>query len=120
MMWLDIEAREFLTLLGPSGYGKSTLLNILAGFERPDSGKVLLNGVPIERPGPNRGVVFQDYALFPWLSIQQNVQYGLREKGMTRPRAAPLRNVSSPWWASAGSSAAFRTNYRAACASVSR
>src|SRR5436190_11701234 len=79
---LDIEPREFLTLLGPSGCGKSTLLNILAGFEKPDAGKVLLNGIPIERPGPDRGVVFQDYALFPWLNIQQNVEYGLREKGI--------------------------------------
>ena len=81
---LDIEPREFLTLLGPSGCGKSTLLNILAGFEKPDAGKVLLNGIPIERPGPDRGVVFQDYALFPWLDIQQNVEYGLREKGMSK------------------------------------
>jgi len=81
---LDIEPREFLTLLGPSGCGKSTLLNILAGFEKPDGGKVLLNGLPIERPGPDRGVVFQDYALFPWLDIQQNVEYGLREKGLDR------------------------------------
>jgi NitT/TauT family transport system ATP-binding protein len=81
---LDIEPREFLTLLGPSGCGKSTLLNILAGFEKPDAGKVLLNGSPIERPGPDRGVVFQDYALFPWLNIQQNVEYGLREKGMSK------------------------------------
>jgi NitT/TauT family transport system ATP-binding protein len=81
---LNIEPREFLTLLGPSGCGKSTLLNILAGFEKPDAGKVLLNGIPIERPGPDRGVVFQDYALFPWLDIQQNVEYGLREKGMKK------------------------------------
>jgi ABC-type nitrate/sulfonate/bicarbonate transport system ATPase subunit len=81
---LDIEPREFLTLLGPSGCGKSTLLNILAGFEKPDAGKVLLDGVQIERPGPRRGVVFQDYALFPWLNIQQNVEYGLREKGLSK------------------------------------
>ena len=87
---LDIEPREFLTLLGPSGCGKSTLLNILAGFERPDSGKVLLNGIPIERPGPDRGVVFQDYALFPWLNIQQNVEYGLREKGMGKAESRAI------------------------------
>jgi ABC-type nitrate/sulfonate/bicarbonate transport system ATPase subunit len=81
---LDIELREFLPLLGPSGCGKSTLLNIFAGFEKADAGKVLLDGLPIERPGPDRGVVFQDYALFPWLNIQQNVEYGLREKGLDK------------------------------------
>jgi NitT/TauT family transport system ATP-binding protein len=87
---LDIEPREFLTLLGPSGCGKSTLLNILAGFEKPDAGNVLLNGVAIQRPGPDRGVVFQDYALFPWLNIQHNVEYGLREKGIDKKEARAI------------------------------
>jgi NitT/TauT family transport system ATP-binding protein len=87
---LDIESREFLTLLGPSGCGKSTLLNILAGFEKPDTGGVLLNGIPIERPGPDRGVVFQDYSLFPWLNIQQNVEYGLREKGIGKSETTAI------------------------------
>ena len=96
---LDIEPREFLTLLGPSGCGKSTLLNILAGFEKPDAGKVLLNGIPIERPGPDRGVVFQDYALFPWLNIQQNVEYGLREKGMDK---AESRTIAQRFLATVG------------------
>lgn len=81
---VDIAPREFLTLLGPSGCGKSTLLNIIAGFETPDGGTVLLNGSPIERPGPDRGVVFQDYSLFPWLNIRDNVEYGLRERGMSK------------------------------------
>jgi NitT/TauT family transport system ATP-binding protein len=84
---LEIEPREFLTLLGPSGCGKSTLLNILAGFEKPDAGSVLLDGRPIDKPGPDRGVVFQDYALFPWLNIKQNVEYGLREKGISKAQA---------------------------------
>lgn len=79
---LDIEPREFLTLLGPSGCGKSTLLNIIAGFETPDAGTLTLDGKRIERPGPDRGVVFQDYALFPWLNVQKNIEYGLREKGL--------------------------------------
>ena len=86
----EIEPSEFLTLLGPSGCGKSTLLNILAGFERPDTGGVLLNGEPITKPGPDRGVVFQDYNLFPWLTVQQNVEYGLRERRMSRATAGQL------------------------------
>lgn len=89
---LDIAEREFLTLLGPSGCGKSTLLNIIAGFESPDAGRVLLNGSPILGPGPDRGVVFQDYALFPWLNIQENVEYGLREKRVSK---AQMREISA-------------------------
>jgi NitT/TauT family transport system ATP-binding protein len=85
---VNIEPREFLTLLGPSGCGKSTLLNIIAGFEQPDGGQVLLDGRAVTQPGPDRGVVFQDYALFPWLNVQQNVAYGLREKGLPRAEVA--------------------------------
>jgi NitT/TauT family transport system ATP-binding protein len=87
-MTVDIEPREFLTLLGPSGCGKSTLLNIIAGFEKPDGGQVLLDGRLVMTPGPDRGVVFQDYALFPWLNVQQNVAYGLREKGLAKAEIA--------------------------------
>lgn len=87
---LDIKAEEFLMLLGPSGCGKSTLLNIIAGFETLDAGMVSVDGKPVERPGPDRGVVFQDYALFPWLNVQQNVEYGLKEKGLAAAECARI------------------------------
>lgn len=77
-----IKAGEFFSIVGPSGCGKSTLLNILAGLERSDSGSVLLDNVAISRPGPDRAVVFQQAGLMPWLTARQNVEYGLKLKGI--------------------------------------
>jgi len=81
---VDFEVREndFVTILGPSGCGKSTLLRIVAGLDSPTSGRVLLDGRPVEGPGADRGMVFQSYTLFPWLTIEQNIRFGLRERGM--------------------------------------
>ncbi|HPJ31162.1 MAG TPA: ATP-binding cassette domain-containing protein, partial [Methanothrix sp.] len=73
---LSVGDKEFICLLGPSGCGKTTLLRIMAGLERPTSGAVLLDGVPIEGPGPQRGMVFQEYSLFPWRTILDNVAFG--------------------------------------------
>ena len=79
---LTVGDNDFITILGPSGCGKSTLLRIVAGLETPSTGRVLLDGQPVERPGPDRGMVFQSYTLFPWLTVKQNICFGLREKGV--------------------------------------
>jgi NitT/TauT family transport system ATP-binding protein len=81
---LEIPRGQFVCLLGPSGCGKSTLLNAIAGFAPPTSGRVLADGVPVAGPGPERGMVFQEYALFPWMTVEQNVGFGLEIKGMAR------------------------------------
>lgn len=81
---LDIEEREFVTIVGPSGCGKSTLLYLVGGFLRPSSGSLSLRGKPITGPGPDRGIVFQRYSLFPWLTVRGNIGYGLSEQGMAR------------------------------------
>lgn len=84
---LDIKENEFICVVGPSGCGKSTLLNIIAGLHEPTSGRVLVDGKPVEGPGPERGVVFQQYALFPWLTVLKNVEFGLKLKGVTGEQA---------------------------------
>ena len=78
----DVKENDFVTILGPSGCGKSTMLRIVAGLDHPTSGRVLLDGRPVEGPGADRGMVFQSYTLFPWLTIEQNIRFGLRERGM--------------------------------------
>ena len=78
----DVRENDFVTILGPSGCGKSTLLRIVAGLDFPSSGEVLLDGQPVDGPGADRGMVFQSYTLFPWLNIEQNIRFGLRERGL--------------------------------------
>ena len=78
---LDVADGEFVTVVGPSGCGKSTALNIAAGLLAPSDGEVLVDGQAVEGPGPERGMIFQQYALFPWLTVRQNVEFGLRVKG---------------------------------------
>ncbi|MET9256407.1 ABC transporter ATP-binding protein [Streptomyces sp. NPDC003717] len=85
---LDVADREFVTVVGPSGCGKSTVLGLAAGLARPTTGEVLVDGVPVDGPGPERGVIFQQYALFPWLTVRGNVEFGLK---LTRLPAAERR-----------------------------
>jgi len=85
---LTVDDHDFLVLLGPSGCGKSTLLRIVAGLDQPTTGRVLVNGAPVRGPGADRGMVFQSYTLFPWLTVEQNIRFGLREKGMAEVEQA--------------------------------
>lgn len=89
---LDIATGEFVALIGPSGCGKSTLLNIVAGFESPTAGAVLVDGEKVTRPDMRRGMVFQQYALFPWLNIRDNIAFGLRQRGMPRREREAVAN----------------------------
>ena len=94
---LDVAAGEFLVIVGPSGCGKTTVLNLLAGLELPTTGTVALDGRTIRGPGPERGVMFQDYGLFPWHTVRGNVEFGLRHgpAGASLDVAARKRRVQS-------------------------
>lgn len=81
---LDIPQGQFVCLLGPSGCGKSTLMNAIAGFTLPTSGNITVDGVRVLAPGPARGMVFQEYALFPWMTVEDNIGFGLQIKGMPK------------------------------------
>jgi NitT/TauT family transport system ATP-binding protein len=84
----QVHRREFICVLGQSGCGKSTLIRLLAGLEEPTTGAVELDEKPVEGPGPDRGMVFQSYTLFPWLTVKKNVMFGLRQKGIPKDKAA--------------------------------
>ena len=81
---LSVGEREFVSIVGPSGCGKSTLLYLVGGFIRPTTGEIRLRDRPVTGPGPDRGIVFQRYSLFPWLKVCDNIAYGLVEQGMPR------------------------------------
>jgi NitT/TauT family transport system ATP-binding protein len=79
---MDVKPGEFVSIIGPSGCGKSTLLNVVAGFIQPSEGRVTMDGKPTDKPSADRGVVFQQYSLFPWLTVRKNVEFGLKQKGL--------------------------------------
>ncbi|MBC8009373.1 MAG: ABC transporter ATP-binding protein [Burkholderiales bacterium] len=82
-----VHRREFVCVIGPSGCGKSTLIRLLAGLDQPTSGRILLDGAPVSAPGPERGMVFQGYTLFPWATLVRNVMFGLEMQGQGKPQA---------------------------------
>jgi NitT/TauT family transport system ATP-binding protein len=89
---LSVQENDFLTILGPSGCGKSTLLRMVAGLDTPSSGSITLGAQQVSGPGADRGMVFQSYTLFPWLTVLQNVCFGLREKGMPLQQQHAIAN----------------------------
>ena len=87
---LEVAHNDFITILGPSGCGKSTLLRIVAGLDTPSLGQVQLDGQVVTDPGADRGMVFQSYTLFPWLTVRENICFGLREKGVPASQQAEI------------------------------
>jgi len=87
---LDVAPGEFVCIIGASGCGKSTLLRLVGGFDRPSDGRILMRGLPVTGPGPDRGMVFQDYGLFPWLTVRRNVEFGPTARGVPRAEVAAI------------------------------
>jgi ABC-type nitrate/sulfonate/bicarbonate transport system ATPase subunit len=104
---LVVADNDFVTILGPSGCGKSTLLRLVAGLDVATTGRILLDGAPVRGPGRDRGMVFQSYTLFPWLTVADNVAFGLREQGMP---AAERAGIVEAWLERVGL-AAFANHY---------
>ncbi len=94
---LDIKAGEFISLIGPSGCGKTTLLRLIAGLDKPQSGELSIDGRKITGVDPERGYVFQQGSLFPWLDIEHNIAYGLRWWGLMVLRKATLTRSRAAW-----------------------
>ena len=104
---LDIHRREFICVIGPSGCGKSTLIRIVAGFDEASGGSLLLDGKPVTGPGPDRGMVFQGYTLFPWLTVKRNVMFGLEMQGKGRETA----DIEARQWLDMVGLAKFENSY---------
>jgi len=115
----QVEQNEFFSIVGPSGCGKTTLLNLLAGFEQPTRGELRVGGQLITAPGWERAVVFQEYALFPWYTVSQNIRYGLKRKRLPVDEQDRLFDHYIGLVGCAASNRATRGSSPAACASAS-
>lgn len=89
---IDIQDNDFVCIVGPSGCGKSTLLRMLAGLDFPTNGNIIVNDRKVTRPGPDRGMVFQTYTLFPWMSVEDNIKFGLKLKKMPKDKQEEIAN----------------------------
>ena len=116
----QLKQGEILTVLGPSGCGKTTLLNMIAGFLMPTGGELTLGGVDIDGPGAERGMVFQQGALFEWLTVARNVDFGLRMRGEDGTVSSDKVDAGSTRWACRGSATRRPISCPAACSSVWR
>jgi len=114
---LEIAEKEFVAIVGPSGCGKTTCLRIVAGFERPTTGTVTVNGRPVSGPGPDRAVVFQHFALFPWKTVRENIDLGLRNKRLAKAQRDALIADALNLMISKVMQTPFRINCPAACSS---
>ena len=94
---IHVKPGEFVSIVGPSGCGKSTLLNAVAGFLKPTAGTVTVDGEEVKGPSAERGMVFQQYSLFPWKTVRENVEFGLKMRGMERSRANARRGRCLGW-----------------------
>ena len=112
---LDIGEGEFVCLIGPSGCGKTTLLNLFAGLDRPDTGGIEMDGRPITAPGPDRAMLFQDPALFPWLNVRGNVEFALQLIGVPKDERPIARCTGCGRCTWGGSRTPSRTSSRAGC-----
>src|SRR5215510_8193719 len=115
---LEVADGEFVCLVGGSGCGKTTFLNLVAGFLSPTEGVIYLRGRRVAGIEPRAGMIFQSYALLPWKTVAGNVEFGPKMKRLHAPSAAPSPSASSGWWASPASSTSIRASCRAGCSSA--